>query len=209
MPVTEGEPDSGYLAYDPADVLPQLATDPPPSSTAPGDGGSLPGTNVGTQPNFDERFVEDFNGLMFLGALTKTFSWVGHKFRIRTLTSGEYLVAGQLMVPYQGTIGEARAYVTALVALCIMEVDGQPLPTPVQTHADEIAWAHQRFTYVKGHWFSPVIDIVYNEFLVLEARAKAVLDEMGKASGWSGPSTPGSGENSGSPSVEDSSASQA
>jgi hypothetical protein len=209
MPLLEGEPETGYTPFDPTDVRPHLTPSPPPSSPAPGDGGRLPGANV-SEGYFDPRYVEDFNGLMYLGALSKEFSFVGHTFSIRTLMAGDYLIAGQLMAPYYGTIGEPRAYATAMVAMCVMSVDGQPLPTPIQTSSDEIEWARQRFNYVKSHWFAPIIDVVYNEFLALEARAKAVLDEMGKASGWEPPgSTPGSGGNSESPSDEGSSPSDA
>lgn len=202
MPLEQGEPDdSGYAPFDPAAVRPNF--DPPPSSAAPEGPGSLPGADS-QEPVFDERYAEDFNGLMYLGALSKEFSWLGHRFSIRTLYQGEYLAAAQVMGPFYGTIAEAKAYQTAMVALCVMSVDGQPLPTPVMVSQDEIEWARQRFNHVKGNWFPPVIDVVYNEFLILEARARAVLDEMGKASGWA-PSTLGSGENSGSLSAEGSS----
>jgi len=207
MPLQEGEPDTGYAPYDPTDVRPHITPSPPLSSAAPGDGGHLPGANV-MEGWFDERYVEDFNGLMFLGALSKEFSYVGHTFSIRTLMSGDYLIAAQLIQPWYGTIGEVAAYQAAMVSLCVNTVDGQPLPTPVQVSADEIEWARQRFRFVRNNWFSPVINVVYSEFLALEKRAQAVLDEMGKASGWE-PSTPGFDGNSASQSDEASSPSPA
>ena len=207
VPVTPGEDAESYAPYDPTDVRPQLSADPPPSSDAPEVDGSLPGPDVEDLPMFNEKYVEDFNGLMYLGALTKTFEWVGHKFKIRTLTADEYLLVAILTKPYAGTIGEARAFSTAVVSLCVDLVDGQPLPVPIMTHSDENAWAYQRFNYVKARWFNPTIDLVYREFLVLEERANLVLAEMGKASGWEASATPGSDENSESPIAEDFSAS--
>ena len=205
MQVTKGE-DEGLAPYDPADVRPQLSPDPPPSSQAPEADGSQLGTDVAEAlPEFDEKYVEDFNGLMYLGALTKTFEWVGHKFVIRTLSADEYLQVALLTKPYAGTIGEVRAYATAVVALCVDSVDGEPLPLPIQVERDDLAWAYQRFNFVKSRWFNYTIDLVYGEFLVLERRATEVLDAMGKASGW-GTSTSGSDANSGSPSDESSSA---
>lgn len=204
MPVTQ-DAATADVPFDPTSVRPHLSADPSPSSLAPETDGSLPGPDAEAVPSFDERYMDDFNGLMFLGALTHRFEWLGHKFVIRTLTVDEYLQVALLTKPYAGTIGEARAYSTAVVALCTDSVDGQPLPTPVMA-ANDNAWAVQRFEFVKQRWFAPTVDLVYAEFFGLEARAQAVLDAMGKASGWAA-STLGSGENSGSPSGEDSSAS--
>lgn len=204
MPLPKDSTEKVDVPFDPTDVRPHLSADPSPSSLAPETDGSLPGPDVEALPSFDEKYLEDFNGLMYLGALAHHFQWMGHKIVIRTLTPDEYLLVALLTKPYAGTIGEALAYTTAVVALCVDSVDGSPLPTPIEATSD-LAWATQRFNYVKSHWFKPTIDLVYGEFLGLEVRVNAVLDAMGKAYGWEG-STLGSGENSGSPSVEDSSA---
>jgi hypothetical protein len=205
MPLPKDSTEKVDVPFDPTDVRPHLSADPSPSSLAPETDGSLPGPDVeDLLPSFDERYLEDFNGLMFLGALSHPFEWMGHKFVIRTLTPDEYLLIALLTKPYAGTIGESLAYTIAAVALCVDSVDGKPLPTPVMADS-EIAWARQRFDFVKARWFKPTIDLVYAEFLGLEIRVNAVLDAMGKASGWEA-STLGSDENFGSPSVEDSSA---
>lgn len=193
---------------DPLSVRPHLSDDPSPSSTAPGTDGSLQGTDTDEGPAaFDQRYRKDFDGLMYLGSLVHSFEWLGHKFVIRTLTADEYLMVGLLTKDYQGTVGEARAFAIAMASLCTESIDGRTLPTPVvATPGNDMAWAVQRFNFVKARWFLYTVDIVYNEYLALEKRAKEVLDAMGEASGWE-PSIRGSVENSGSRADEDFSAS--
>lgn len=202
MPLPQGEAEQAYAPYDPTDVNPDLAPVEPVTTTETID------EALEDLPSFDERYIEEFNGLMYLGALVKTFEWVGHTFTIRTLMSDDYLAVGVLTKDYAGTIAEGRAYTTAVVAMALQSVDGQPLPTPVGSHDSTYAWAFQRFNWVKARLFPPVVDTVYGEFLVLEAKAKRVLDAMGKASGWE-PSTLGSNGSAESQSVEDFSASPA
>lgn len=184
MPLPSDEAEPSYSSYDPTDVRPDLSADPPLSSPAPEVDGSLPEADAPALPSFDERYVEDFKGLMYLGALTHTFEWLGHKFVIRTLTVDEYLAVALIVKDWAGTIGEARAYSTAVVALATESVDGEALPTPVQTSTNGYAWAYQRFDYVKARWFNWTIDLVYEQYLILEGRARAVFEDMGKRSGW-------------------------
>ena len=202
MPLPQGEAEGAYAPYDPTDDNPDLAPVDPITTVE-----SLEEA-LEDLPSFDERYAEEFNGLMFLGALSKTFEWVGHTFTVRTLMTDDYLAVGFLTKEYAGTIAETRAYTTAVVALALQAVDGQPLPTPVATHDNNYAWAYQRFAYVRSRYFPPVVDMIYNEFLVLEAKAQRVLDMMGKASGWE-PSILGSNGSVESQSAEDSSASPA
>lgn len=189
MPVDE----QGYGAYDPAEVRPDLdAVEPEqPSGLRDEDGNPLPG--------FDPRYVDDFEGLLYIGALTKEFSWLGHRFVIRTLTQGELLLVPQLTKEWVGTIGDAKAYTTAMVALATVSVDGAELPIPIGDGQGEYAWAFQRFNYVRNHWFQFTIDRAYSEYLTLESRAQQVIEAMEKASGPVG-STSGSPVTSAGPS---------
>lgn len=202
MPVPKGESgEPTFASYDPTEIHPDLVPGEPPLDLAE----EVVEDEI-LDVAFDEKYVEDFDGLMYLGALTKTFEWVGHKFVIRTLTADEYLMVALLTKPYANSIGEARAYNTAMVAMCVVSVDGQPLPLPIMAEKNDAAWAHQRFNYVKSRWFNFTIDLVNSQFLELEFRANEVLRQMGEASGW-GESTSGSDANSESPNVEVSSAS--
>jgi hypothetical protein len=169
--------DEEYEAYDPAKVK-VLQEDRGP------DGGVVLVDNMGEAlPSFDLRYVDDFEGLLYLGALTKSFKWLGHNFVIRTLSQDEVLTAPILIKPWSGTIGEAKAYATATAAICVVSVDDKELPLPVGAGAGDYAWAFQRFNYAKANWFQFTIDKIYGEYLVLENRASAVIEAMEKASG--------------------------
>lgn len=172
MPVDEGqEPEGPYGTYDPTAFRPKIQ-----DGLYAEDGSPL--------PKFDDRYAEDFDGLVFLGALLHTFEWLGHTYVIRTLGTDDLLAVAQVMRPWQGTIGEPRAYATALVAAMIVTVDGKDeLPIPVSDGKGEYAWAHQRFNYIKANWFPFVIDKVYSEFRALETKVEAVVAAMEKASG--------------------------
>jgi hypothetical protein len=134
----------------------------------------------GKPPVFDERYKQDFEGLMFLGALSSRFSYIGHTFLIKTLTINDLLAASKLTQEYEGTIGAPRAYATAIVALSTVAVDGIGLPSPIGEGADQHQWAHERFDYVAARWYPWVVDYVYDRYLLLEERTRLVLEEMEK-----------------------------
>lgn len=190
MPV-ESEDGSVLSSYDPTSVRP-TSSGPPPLSFAPE---AIQEPQPGADANamavpFDPRYVEPFSGLMYLGALTKTFSFVGHTFSIRTLRQDEHLACALLIKEYQGTVGEMKAYATAVVAMAVSTVDGKELVIPFAESPDPYGWAFQRFEYIRKNWFPFAIDKVYTEFLDLEQKVQEVIDEMGKALGETG-STPG------------------
>jgi hypothetical protein len=129
---------------------------------------------------FDERYKEDFEGLMFLGALSASFSYVGHKFTIRTLTSLELMAVGRVIKLFAETIGANRAYATAMAALALQKVDGKELPIPYAEEEDPYAWAQQRFEYIAARWYPMVIDEIYMRYGLLEERVRGVMEEMAK-----------------------------
>lgn len=172
-----------FTPYDPSEAT-QI-----PQGTPLGDGDDTPNE---TGP-FDPRYKEDFEGLAFLGALEARFSYIGHRFHIRTLTVNEILAVAQVMKEHVGTVGEMRAHATAMVALSVVSVDGIGLPAPFEEGGSEYAWAQQRFDYVKAKWFPFTVDYVYERYLLLEARVNQVLAEMAEQIKKSGSqdSTPG------------------
>jgi hypothetical protein len=176
MPDTmEGEE---YGSYDPEEIV--LLPEDDEETPEPVEGVAEPELDPVL---FDPRYVEPFKGLLYLGALTKQFEWLGHKFVIRTLTTDELLAVPMLIKQWEDTIGHARAYSTAMVALATMSVDDEALPTPVQSASTDYAWAFQKFNFVKGRWFVYTIDKVYSEYLELEKTAGEVIEAMGNASG--------------------------
>jgi hypothetical protein len=173
-----------YGTYDPADRPGRKAATPEaqPKLTAE-DGTEL--------PSFDARHTEAFTGLLYVGALTDRFSWLGHEFVIRTLGVDEQLAVAQVTKQYEGTGGgEQLAYATAIVSLAVVSVDGEELPTPIGEDAKLAEWAHRRFSYVKQNWFSYTISEVFQRYLSLEDTAAQAVAAMGKAFGPTA-STPG------------------
>lgn len=163
---------------------------PSPSSSTPGDTGGTSGADVQAEeeqpkealPEFDSRYVDEFEGLMYLGALVDDFEWMGHKFRIRTAKTDELAEAALLVKPYQGTDVEMKVYQVAVVAASVLSVDGRPLPAPISSDPADTALSN-RFRYVMSNWYGPTIDAVYQRYYELELRARQVLEAMGNRSG--------------------------
>lgn len=131
---------------------------------------------------FDERMKLPFEGLLYVGALTHSFTWAGHRFTIKTLTTDEICEVGLVHQPYVGTLAEMKAYQAAATAACIVSIDGRPLPFPITDDVGDTLLA-VRFEYVRRHWAPAVIDVIYSQYLVLEQKVNEVLIAMGKASG--------------------------
>lgn len=189
MPLMSDAEDNDVL--EPASVSPTSADSRPSSDTPPGtmaESTSGTGDEDGGQseapeplPEFPEESKKDFEGILFLGALTKEFTFAGHVFMIRTLTTGEILSVGQIIKDYDGSLSQMKAYATAVCAATTLSLDGQSLPTPIRDTPGDEALRHRFNEVVK--WYPPVIDYVYGQFLALEAQMNVVFASMGKASG--------------------------
>lgn len=183
---------SGFGSYDPKELRPEVT----PERLAPE---SLDETTGEPQASFDDRYKDPFVGLLYLGALTSTFTWLGHRITVRTLSSDDTLAIARLVKPWADTIGVERAYVIAMAGMAVVEIDGRSLPTPIGESQDTYVWAQQRFDYAKANWFAPTVDKIYGEYLLLEEKAAEVIAEMEKASDPAG-SSPGSSDTSAAPS---------
>lgn len=200
MPMSEhGEwpPDEATAGQDPAaDVTEPIHHGPPPEPENTPEGPVLEPHRDGDEdensqqgsveeekplPQFDEKFKQALDGLMYLGRLEDEFSWLGHRYVIRTLTTDEILQIGIITKPYLGTLSEVKAYQAAVVAACIVTVDGKSLAVPMTNEAADTA-LRNRWDYVRNHWFPPLLDYVYEQYLLLEDLVRQVLDAMGKAS---------------------------
>lgn len=148
------------------------ATFDPPTSAAP------PGEE---DLSFPEEWRRPFEGLFYIGVRRRTFTWMGHQITIRTLTSDEELEVGLVSARYAGSVGESRAYGTALVGACLETIDGDPVPTPIV--ASEASAVEYRFNWTKTKLHPPVVDAVYEEYRKLEVELEKVLEAMGKAGG--------------------------
>jgi hypothetical protein len=133
-------------------------------------------------PEFDPKFKQPFTGLLYVGALTKTFELYGHSFTIASPTQTERLQMGQVIEPFQGTVTGEIAYQSALVAAYLVDIDGKKLPQAIMIDPKETA-LHDRFKWVNENLRRPVIDKIFEECLVLDSKVDEVLEAMGKASG--------------------------
>lgn len=174
----------------PAAAAPLLG--PPPSSGAPGpiqEPPTQPGPDD-QQPDevdhgvqeFDPRYKEPFNGLLYLGRLEDTVTIWGHSFRLVTPSQLEKLEAGVVHKPYIDTVASEIAYTTILVSSYLVEIDGQPLPIPI-THDTKKNGVAERFAWVGENLRGAVIDELFSRCMILEAQVSQVLQTMGKAQG--------------------------
>lgn len=159
----------------------QASSTAPPSATTPeGTSGQGAGNDPLNDLEFDPKYREDFDGLLYIGALTHSFRLYGHSFTIRTLTVDEILQVSLLVKQYEGSIGQNRAYLTGMAAACLELADSKPIYTPIGPNDDEV---RGRFMYVKDHWYSWMVDGIYEQYLALEARVTEILSQMGEGSG--------------------------
>lgn len=141
-------------------------------------------------PAFDEKYKQPFTGLLYIGALTDKFDFLGHEIVVRTLLADDDLATGEVTKEWMGTAAAERAYITAVVAMCLVSVDGKEPPTPIGPDTStNYAWAYQRFNWVKANLFSATIERIYQRYVALEQTSREVLEEMEKASGSSSPTS--------------------
>lgn len=124
---------------------------------------------------FPERWKNDFEGLIYLGALEEEVKIPYHKFVIKTLVAADKIGIIQLSKEYEGSVGYNRIYRAACVAAALVSVDGRVL-VPSEK---KVPILKQKYDYVTNSWYEPVIDLLYNKINELELRAIRVMVEMG------------------------------
>lgn len=134
---------------------------------------------------FDPKHRTAFDGLLYLGYLSRTFQWMGHSFTIKTLNNEEILAVGQYCRRWGDTLAASKGYQTTVCAMALVSVDERPMPAQLGTETlmEQLA---RRYAVVKG-WYGVAFDAIYSEYLLLEEQQAAVLEAMGKAHGQ-GPS---------------------
>ena len=127
----------------------------------------------------DPRYKRDFEGLTYLGYLADEFDLAGHRFNIRTLNTDALLEVSMWTQKYSGSLGESRAYSTAVVAAAVELLDGRPLHRPLGPGEPDF---DMRVAIVRK-WYPWTIDQIYSRVRELERRVDEVLAQLGKASG--------------------------
>jgi hypothetical protein len=147
-----------------------------------------PEVDLGPLPEFDDRFKLPFEGLLYIGKIERPFSFLGHKILIRSLETDELIEQGLIVREYADSIGELKAYQCALVAACLVSIDGQPMPMPLSS-GDRDTDLRSRFDWAKK-LYPAVIDKIYSEYLIVEAQVNAIIEQLGNASGQAETSIP-------------------
>lgn len=181
---------SSFKPFDPEAVQPTSGS--PAPSTQSGDVGDTSGAdgaaggNTEAQdqkeppPAFDERHRESFTGLLYLGALSDTFTIWGHEFVIRTLTTEDIAEVGLLTKPYEGTLAANAVYQAATLAAALVTIDGKGLPLPVVQGSSGL---EQRYKWVARSLFPPVRARLWQKYFTLETVVDDAVEAMGKVSG--------------------------
>lgn len=124
---------------------------------------------------FPDRWKNDFEGLAYLGSLQEEVTIPYHRFMIRTLVAGDKIGIIQLCKDYEGSVGYNRVYRAACVAAALDSVDDRLL-VPSEK---KVPVLKQKYDYVVGTWYEPIIDLLYQRINELELRSIRVMVEMG------------------------------
>jgi hypothetical protein len=126
---------------------------------------------------FDPRWADEMEGLLYVGRVTHEFHLGGHRITIATPEAADTLKAALLIKQYQETAGALRALTLAALATCLVKVDGYILPRGIMADGSDDMEA--RFNWVsKLH--TAVVDGIYREYEDLEVKVAEAIDSLGK-----------------------------
>lgn len=129
------------------------------------------------EDRFPDEVADDVDGLLWLGYLEDIVDFCGHEFVIRTLRLEDELLASLVSKEYIDTLGQAKAWVAAQVALALVSVDGDEAFCP-PAGPNKKEYARARFKYVSNNWFEPTINYIYSKYAELIERQAKALEEM-------------------------------
>lgn len=126
--------------------------------------------------DLDERAHEDLTGLLYLGYLAETVPVAGHRFALHTPTHNERIERAALHREYLGSMNTEPMWRLLTVAAYCVAIDDCDAPAALNPKAGEVA---ARLDWIKRTVFSSVmIEKLFDECLVLDARERAVVDYM-------------------------------
>lgn len=138
---------------------------------------------------FDPRWTDEMEGLLFVGRVIREFNLGGHKITIATPEANDSLKASLLIKDWQETAGALRALTIAAVATCLIKVDGHLLPSGIM--ADGSDDLETKFNWV-ARLHTSVIDGIYREYEELEIEVNEAILSLGKEGApREAPSVPG------------------
>lgn len=135
------------------------------------------GQDAQTIEDFPMEIRQNVEGLMFLGELYDDFDFCGHHFKIRTLRGDEELLAGLVCKEFVETAGQARAWIWALVSMCIVAIDDDENFCPPLT-ANKRDYALARFQYCTRKWFWPTAVHINQKYAELQAKQEEAMKRV-------------------------------
>jgi len=148
---------------------------PPPARPTPQPEAEVDDDDILAQ--FDPRWTDEMEGLLYVGRVTHAFNLGGHRITIATPEAQDSLKAAILVKQYQETAGALRALTIAALATCLIKVDGHVLPRGIMADGSDDMEA--RFNWVaKLH--TAIIDGIYREYEDLEVRVAEAIEALGK-----------------------------
>jgi hypothetical protein len=136
---------------------------------------------------FDPQVRESVDGLLYLGHLQDAFEFCGHTFEIRTLKTGEELLAGQVSKEYLEIMGSAKAWMAANVGLTLVAVDFDNDFCP-SAGPNPLAFARARFNYVIQNWYTPTIEFIFGKYNQLNQKQVMAINAIADLSSGNLPS---------------------
>lgn len=122
---------------------------------------------------FSSEIQTSVNGLAWLGHLEREVSYGGHTFVLRTLKADDDLIVSSLTQDYLETLGQAKAWAMANVALSLQSVDGDA-NFCAALGPDRLQNARDRFKFI-GEWYWPIIAFLFASLSDLNEEQEAAL----------------------------------
>lgn len=127
--------------------------------------------------DFPPAIREDVEGLIYLGYLEDTFEFCGHQFCIHTLRGEEELLASLVCKEFQETMGEPRAWIWALISMCVDAVDGDENFCPA-IGPNRREYAKARYNYCTKNWYWLTAAYIHEKYAALLVRQAEALKRV-------------------------------
>lgn len=153
---------------------------------------------------FPSEVQQAVNGLAWLGHLEREVKFGGHTFVLRTLKTDDDLIVASITQDYIETLGQAKAWALANVAMSLQSVDGDP-NFCVALGPDRTQNARDRFKFV-SNWYWPVVAYLFAQFSELneeQSEALTALRDLSLRSRDTSSSSPDSSKNQGDSELTD------
>lgn len=110
--------------------------------------------------------IEEIEKFSQIGYISGDFSFAGHSYGLRTLTSAEDIAAAAAIQEFRETLKEPEAWCAAQVALALTYVDDDDDFCP-QVGPNLQVFAKARFNWLTSHFHWVIIEEMFNDYASL------------------------------------------